>query len=133
PASLFAGDEGSKEPVGNHCPAYGLGDNVAVSLKVYAQRLGFGSAFRACSSGPRAARSDSTGDLRDVSQPSLVGMRLNVLYDVVIPGRKRQQKRYYKGTVIAVRESGRVDIEWDDEHSDIDTLDLSSATYHIVR
>ncbi|KAF4750504.1 hypothetical protein FOZ63_020348 [Perkinsus olseni] len=42
PASLFAGDEGSKEPVGNHCPARGLGDNVAVSHKAYAQRLGFG-------------------------------------------------------------------------------------------
>ncbi|KAF4646876.1 hypothetical protein FOL46_005057, partial [Perkinsus olseni] len=105
--------------------------------KVYAQRLGFGSAFRACSSGPRVwSFAGCTSRLSRSNSPGLglgllVGMRLNVLYDVVIPGRKRQQKRYYKGTVIAVRESGRVDIEWDDEHSDIDTLDLSSATYHI--
>ncbi|EER00068.1 hypothetical protein Pmar_PMAR024545 [Perkinsus marinus ATCC 50983] len=76
---------------------------------------------------------DSTKDNCDTTLPSLVGMRLSVLYDVIIPGRKRPQKRYYRGTVVAVRASGDVDIEWDDIHSEISTLDLSSATYHIVR
>ncbi|EER10317.1 hypothetical protein Pmar_PMAR024988, partial [Perkinsus marinus ATCC 50983] len=53
--------------------------------------------------------------------------------DVIISGRKQPQKRYYRGTVVAARASGDVGIEWDDIHSEISTLDLSSATYHIVR
>ncbi|KAF4651500.1 hypothetical protein FOL47_000356 [Perkinsus chesapeaki] len=84
------------------------------------------------SDGPRQGGRDSTADPYANILPSLVDMRLSVLYDVVVPNRKRPQKRYYKGKVVAVRASGHVDVEWDDAHSGISTLDLSLITYHAI-
>lgn len=61
-----------------------------------------------------------------------VGQRIAVSYKVVHPRRKKEIRKWHKGTVKRLGRAGEARIKWDDKAEGKDWVELTTAEYRLL-